>query len=100
MGDSKIVAKRFGENLRGVRKELGLSHEETGYRASLHRTEIGLLERGERVPRIDTVVRLAGALGVKFECPLLTGLEWTPGVLRPGSFAASESSQEEPRGGS
>ena len=45
MGDSKIVAKRFGENLRRVRKELGLSHEETGYRASLHRTEIGLLER-------------------------------------------------------
>jgi len=30
----------------------------------LHRTEISLLERGERDPRLSTIVRLARCLGV------------------------------------
>jgi len=86
MDDRKVVAKRFGENLRGLREQADLSQEEMGYRSSLHRTEIGILERGERLPRMDTMLKLGAALGVKFECPLLTGLEWTPGSFRPGSF--------------
>jgi transcriptional regulator with XRE-family HTH domain len=30
----------------------------------LHRTEVGLLERAEREPRLSTLVRLSRALGV------------------------------------
>jgi transcriptional regulator with XRE-family HTH domain len=101
MGDSKIVAKRFGENLRRLREQADLSQEEMGYRSSLHRTEIGVLERGERLPRIDTMLKLGAALGVKFECPLLAGLEWRPGVLQRGSFSsASDSEQGVREGGS
>ncbi len=33
-------------------------------RSSLHRTEIGLLERGARVPRIDTLIKIASALPI------------------------------------
>jgi len=33
-------------------------------RASLHRTEIGMLERGISLPRIDTLIRPAGAIEV------------------------------------
>ena len=40
------VAQRFGENLRRLRKGTGISQEELGLRSELHRTEIGLLERG------------------------------------------------------
>jgi len=94
MGANAQIARRFGANLRRARRQAGLSQEEAGLRASLHRTEIGLLERGERVPRIDTVVKLAGALGVKFHCPLLAGLEWEPGSLRRGSFAATAPREE------
>lgn len=54
------VARQFGKNLHRERKRAGLSQEEVGFRASLHRTEIGLLERGARTPRIDTLVKLAG----------------------------------------
>lgn len=90
MGEAS-VARRFGENLRRVRNEAGISQEEAGLRSGLHRTEIGLLERGERTPRIDTVVKLAGALGVKFECPLLGGLEWRPGSVQRGAFSLSDS---------
>jgi len=91
MDDRKVVAKRFGENLRRLREQADLSQEEMGYRSSLHRTEIGILERGERLPRMDTMLKLGAALGVKFECPLLVGLEWTPGSFRPGSFASDAS---------
>jgi transcriptional regulator with XRE-family HTH domain len=54
MGDELGVARRFGENLRRVRRQADLSQEELGYRASLHRTEVGLLERGARVPPAST----------------------------------------------
>lgn len=84
------IARRFGVNLRKVRKQTGLNQEEVGFRSALHRTEIGLLERGERMPRIDTVVKLAGTLGVKFECSLLGGLEWKPGSVQRGSFSLGE----------
>lgn len=79
------IAKRFGENLRRARRQAGLSQEDAAIRASLHRTEVGLLERGERVPRIDTTVKLAGALDVA-PGDLLDGIAWQPGHLRPGRF--------------
>lgn len=54
-------------------------------RASLHRTEISGLERGLRVSRIDTLVKLAAALEVS-PLDLLEGIEWTPGETIYGSF--------------
>lgn len=71
------IAARFGENLVRCRKRAGLSQEELGFLASLHRTEIGMLERGVRVAKIDTLIKLAGAIGVPPE-ELLDGLTWTP----------------------
>jgi Helix-turn-helix domain len=38
------VARQFATNLRKARRRAGLSQEEVGWLASLHRTEIGLLE--------------------------------------------------------
>lgn len=89
MDDSIEVARRFGINLRRVRKQVDLSQEEVGFRSSLHRTEVGLLERGARVPRIDTLVKLAGALGVRIDCALLDGMSWTPGEreIPAGAFS-------------
>lgn len=89
MDGSIDVARHFGANLRRVRKEAELSQEEVGFRSSLHRTEVGLLERGARVPRIDTLVKLAGALDVKIDCAFLDGMTWTSGEreIPAGSFA-------------
>ena len=45
-----------------------------------------MLERGARVPRIDTLIKLAAALAVPVGA-LLEGIEWTvPASTRPGSF--------------
>jgi transcriptional regulator with XRE-family HTH domain len=82
------VAERFGDNLRRVRRREGLSQEELAVRASLHRTEIGKLENTERVPRIDTLIQLAGAMAVA-PAELLDGIYWVPGPKPEGTFTFS-----------
>lgn len=89
------VAAQFGNNLRYCRRRAGFSQEELGYLASLHRTEVGLLERGERVPRVDTLVKLAGGLSIPPE-ELLTDIEWNPGSVTPGGFKFSPAPEETP----
>jgi len=80
-----IVAERFGDNLRRTRRREGLSQEQLAARASLHRTEIGRLEHAERVCRIDTLIRLAGAMAVP-PGELLHGIDWVAGPETSGTF--------------
>lgn len=78
-------AARFGDNLARQRKLADLSQEELALRASLHRTEISQLERGLRLCRIDTLVKVAASLDVSAD-DLLDGITWSPGDYRPGGF--------------
>lgn len=76
-GASQEFTDRFRENLRRHRRNAALSQEELGFLASVHRTEVGLLEHGRRLPRIDTLVKLAASLEVTPN-DLLDGIEWLP----------------------
>ena len=81
------IAERFGRNLRKARRRAGFSQEELGRLTSLHRTHIGYMEMGKRLPRADNLIKLASALAIAVD-ELLRGIEWivtTP--TRPGSFA-------------
>ena len=83
------AAKRLGRNVFKARRRAGFSQEELGGLAGLHRTEISMVESGERLPRVDTLLKLASALGVRAE-ELLDGIVWIiPAPKRPGSFAVS-----------
>lgn len=86
------VADAFSTNLIRERKLAGLTQEELSYRASLHRTEISQLERGIRIARLDTVIKLAGALGVD-ACVLLGGIKWISGTYEPGAFSTEKESR-------
>ncbi len=55
----------FGKRVREAREQYGLSQEDLGDRAQLHRTHISLIERGERSVRIETIERLAIALRIQ-----------------------------------
>lgn len=76
----EVAAIQFGSNLQRYRRRAGLSQERLGYLAVLHRTEISLLERGRREPRLGTIVKLASALEVSLNM-LIEGTGWT--VERP-----------------
>lgn len=79
------IAASFGRNLADCRRRAKLSQEELAVRASLHRTAVGQLERGERVARVDTLIKLAGSLEIP-PGDLLGGMSWDPGGTRIGKF--------------
>jgi transcriptional regulator with XRE-family HTH domain len=62
-----------GRNVAALRKEAGYSQEELAFRADVHRTEVSLIERGKRDPRLGTLVKLSRALGVA-PATLITGV--------------------------
>ncbi len=56
--------KQFGKRLRELRKKAELSQEELGFRAGIHRTYVGAIERGEQNLSIDNIHKLAKALKI------------------------------------
>lgn len=84
MNDNRTdIAATFSANLVHYRKQLGISQERLASLAGLHRTEIGLLENSSRLPRIDTVIKLAASLLIE-PGDLLEGVNWLPSVEEPG----------------
>jgi transcriptional regulator with XRE-family HTH domain len=66
---------RFAVNLRRAREAAGISQEELAEQCEIHRTEVSLLERGGREPRLGTMVKLATALGTT-PGALCAGISW------------------------
>jgi transcriptional regulator with XRE-family HTH domain len=62
--DKKTIQKVFGENLRKHRAMSGKSQEELAFLAELSTVHLGALERGEKCPTIETLLKLCAALRV------------------------------------
>jgi transcriptional regulator with XRE-family HTH domain len=86
--DSSRLVEHFGRRLWHRRRLACLSQHELGLLVDLHRTEIGLLERGRRVPRLDTILKLSAGVEVS-PCELIAGLHWRSGShdLVGGAYA-------------
>lgn len=88
------LRERFAENAVSLRRRSDRTQVEVAKRAGLHASEISLLERGLRVPRLGTIVQLAA--GIEAEpCDLLAGMAWridfsrrpgAPDLPPPGCF--------------
>lgn len=63
MSKKKILIS-FGDRVREVRKEKGLSQEELSFKADLHRTYIGMIERAEKNITLTNIEKIAKALEV------------------------------------
>lgn len=81
----RAFATVFGKNLARHREAFGVSQENLGLMADLHRTAIGQIERGERIARCDTLVKLCGSLGIE-PGVLFEGLSWTPAAYNRGEL--------------
>lgn len=78
------ASRVIGRNLVRFRERAGLSQQGTAERAGLHRTHVAKIEEGQRLPRLDTIVKLGGALEVE-PCALLAGMAWELDPPQEGS---------------
>ena len=59
--------KQFGKRLSSIRKQKRLSQEELADAAGLHAVAITYIETGKRLPKLNTIYKLAKGLNVKTE---------------------------------
>jgi transcriptional regulator with XRE-family HTH domain len=86
------LATRFGRNVWRSHRHAGFSQEELAHLSELHRADVGELERGQRLPRLDTILKLAAGLEVS-TCMLLEGMHWQAGHYVEGQYFIEDGSE-------
>ncbi len=57
--------KQFGQNLRKVRNQIGLTQKQVANKAKMHVNYYARIERGEENPSYEAIEKIITALGVK-----------------------------------
>ncbi len=63
----KEILITFGNKVKALRKERNLSQEQLSFKADLHRTYIGMIERAEKNITLINIEKIAIALNVKIK---------------------------------
>jgi transcriptional regulator with XRE-family HTH domain len=64
MKETNQLKEAFGLRIRNLRKSRKLSQEDLAEKAHLHPTYIGGVERGERNPSLESILKIAEALEI------------------------------------
>lgn len=64
MQSKEKILLKFGERVRQLRKEKGLSQEQLAFKAEVHRTYIGMIERAEKNITLVNIEKIANALEI------------------------------------
>lgn len=62
------LTKIIGQRVRNYRTEKGLSQEKLAELSGCHPTYIGQVERGEKNATLDSIEKIASAMGVYLNC--------------------------------
>jgi transcriptional regulator with XRE-family HTH domain len=54
----------FGKRVAELRRKAGMSQEHFAFKCDVDRTYIGTIERGEKSPTLNTIDKIAYALGI------------------------------------
>jgi DNA-binding XRE family transcriptional regulator len=68
------ISQQFGRNLAEARGWIGMSQVELAREIGIRQGQVAQLERGERCPSLNRIVKLADAVGVQVR-DLLYGIE-------------------------
>ena len=83
-------AKRVvGERIREQRKRLGMTQERLAQLAELDRKHVSTIEAGNADLRLETLIRIAGAVAMRIE-NLVAGFVFVPSEDSPGHFELHE----------
>ena len=58
---------KFGKRVRQLRDERGISQEKLGELAKVHRTYVGMIERGEKNITLANIEKFAKALSIEIK---------------------------------
>jgi transcriptional regulator with XRE-family HTH domain len=72
MKNNSAILIKFGEKVREIRTQKGLSQEQLAHIANVHRTYIGMIERAEKNITLINIEKIANALGIDIK-DLLNG---------------------------
>lgn len=67
MDSKQKILIDFGIKVRESRKKIGLSQEQLSFKADLHRTYIGMIERAEKNITLVNIEKIANALNVNIK---------------------------------
>ena len=67
MRNKSEISVKFGERVRELRIQKGLSQEQLAHIANVHRTYIGMIERAEKNITLVNIEKIAKALGIKLK---------------------------------
>ncbi|NMH24924.1 helix-turn-helix domain-containing protein [Flavobacterium solisilvae] len=65
MKDKSKILIKFGERVREIRIERGLSQEQLAHLADVHRTYIGMIERAEKNITLINIEKIAKSLNIE-----------------------------------
>jgi transcriptional regulator with XRE-family HTH domain len=65
MANNKQFQIFIGKKIRAEREKLGISQEEFGKLVKVHRTYVGMIERGEKNVTLSNLIKFAEALKLK-----------------------------------
>lgn len=84
------LAERFSANLTRCRERAGINKSQLARLTELNPTAISRFESGKRMPRLDTLVKLTGALDCRAD-ELVEGLSWKPDIADTyGSYEVAD----------
>lgn len=67
MKNNSIILIKFGEKVRELRTQKGLSQEQLAHIANVHRTYIGMIERAEKNITLINIEKIANALQINIK---------------------------------
>lgn len=62
--DNHIFLQKIGETIRAFRVQRNISQEVLANKANVHRTYVGMVERGEKNITVNTLRKFVDALGI------------------------------------
>ncbi|MDX1902628.1 MAG: helix-turn-helix transcriptional regulator [Thermonemataceae bacterium] len=65
--ESREILLKFGKRVKELRKVKNISQEELSYKANLHRTYIGMIERAEKNITLANIEKIANALEISID---------------------------------
>ncbi len=80
---SKLINyKALGDRIRKARKRLGMSQDNLGEACSISTAHIGHIERGTRIPSLETLFKISNELNISMDFIFFDSQTELDGVLR------------------